>query len=445
MIDARPIHRPEDFAARRERVLAQLRQENAALVLFSGEGVTRSHDTEYPFRPSSDFYYLTGIVEPEVTLVLRPDQQDAFQLFVRPKDKAAEIWNGRRMGPQGALEQYRANKAYENRQFKKQLPKLLDGFEGVYLPLDAPSLLETRVRKACGQLRRGARHGQYAPQFWGDAGSLLAKERRVKDAAGIACLRRAVELSASAHRRAMKTTRPGVYEYQLEAELHFEYRRHGSSGPGYGSIVAGGDNATILHYVDNSDPLKAGDLVLIDSGAEWEYFSGDITRTFPVSGRFTPAQRELYEVVLAANEAGIEVCTVGGDQDEIHEVCVRTLVQGMLDMGLCRGSLDEVIENKEYQKYYMHRTGHWLGLDVHDPAPLAVRGVPVSFEEDMVVTVEPGIYISATDQDAPAELRGTGIRIEDDVRIAADGPDILSSGVPKTIAAIEDFMANNGQ
>lgn len=445
MFDTQPIHTPQDFADRRARVLERLRQENAALVLSSGHEVTRSNDTHYPFRPSSDFYYLTGISEPDATLILRPDQEDAFVLFVRPKDKMAEIWHGRRMGPQGAQAQFLADQAYPNPKFKKLLPKLLDGFEGVYLSLQSPTLLEARVRKACAQLNRGARHGQYAPQFWGDANALVAKERRIKDAAGIACLRRAVQLSAMGHRRAMQATRPGLYEHQLEAELHYEYRRHGSSGPGYGSIVAGGANATILHYVDNNAPLKEGQLVLIDSGAEWEFFSGDITRTFPVSGRFTPAQRDLYDIVLDANIQGIASCVVGGDQNEVHERCLRRLVEGLVDMGLCRGSVDEVIETKQYQDYYMHRTGHWLGLDVHDPAPSLVRGVPVTLAPDMVLTVEPGLYISENNEKAPQELRGTGIRIEDDIRVTPEGPENLSAGVPKSAAAIEDLMAANAE
>lgn len=442
MFDTQPIQTPQVFADRRARVLELLSQENAALVLESGQAVTRSHDTEYPFRPSSDFYYLTGITEPDATLILRPDQEDAFLLFVRPKDKMAEIWSGRRMGPQGARERYGADKAHPNPKFRKLLPKLLNGFEGVYLSLQSPTLLESRVRKACSQLTRGARHGQYAPQFWGDANALLGKERRIKDAAGIACLRRAVQLSAMGHRRAMKATRPGVYEHQLEAELHYEFRRNGSTGPGYGSIVAGGANATILHYVNNDAPLHDGDLVLIDAGAEWEFFSGDITRTFPVSGRYSPAQRDLYNLVLDANRLGIERCVVGSDQDQVHETCVRRLSQGLIDMGLCKGSLDEVIEDKLYRKYYMHGTGHWLGLDVHDPAPNAVRGVPVSFTPDMVITVEPGLYIAEDDESAPAELRGTGIRIEDDIRITAEGPENLSESVPKSAEAIEDFMAS---
>lgn len=443
MFDASPVQTAQVFADRRQRVLEHLRQENAALVLCSGHEVTRSHDTEYPFRPSSDFFYLTGITEPDATLVLRPDEDESFTLFVRPKDKMAEIWSGRRMGPAGALELHGADQAHPNPKFKKLLPKLLDGMEGVYLSLQQPTLLESRVRKACAELKRGAKVGRYAPQFWGDAGALLAKQRRIKDAAGIACLRRAVQLSAMGHRRAMAACKPGMYEHQLEAELHYEYRRHGSSGPGYGSIVAAGDNATILHYVNNDQPLQGGDLVLIDSGAEWEYFSGDITRTFPVSGRFTAAQRDLYDIVLDANRLGILAATVGSDLDQVHERCVRRLSEGLKDMGLCSGSLDEIIEKKLYKKYYMHGTGHWLGLDVHDPAPNAVRGVPVAFKPDMVITVEPGIYIAKDDECAPAELLGTGIRIEDDVRITEAGPEILSDEVPKSASEIEDFMAGH--
>lgn len=440
MFDPTPTHRPQDYAARRGALLDKLREQNAAMLLPGGQLQTRSNDTEFPFRPDSDFYFLSGMGEPGGILALNPQRDEAFTLFVRPRDAKAETWSGRRIGPAGAVQEYGADAAYPLSKFQSLLPAWLDGVERIYLPLQNKNPLERRIRRACNELRRQNRRGRQAPSLLAEAQDLLGDMRLIKDPAGLKALRQAVSLSAQGHIKAMQHCRPGGFEYEIEALLAYEFRRHGSSGPGYGSIVAGGDNATILHYVDNQAPLVEGQLLLIDAGAEWEYFSGDITRTFPISGRFSPAQRDLYEIVLRANEAGIAACEVGQNIDEVHQRCVRVLCEGLSELKLCSGSIDEIIESESYLRYYMHKTSHWLGLDVHDLGPYTRDGQAVPFAPDMVLTVEPALYIAQDDENAPAELRGTGIRIEDDIRITPDGPENFSQEVPKTVAGIEELM-----
>jgi Xaa-Pro aminopeptidase len=431
------------YAERRARIAATLRSESAALVLFGGALRTRSNDTEFRFRPDSDFHYLTGLEEPGAIMVLRPGagaDELKFTLFVRPRDRDAEIWSGRRIGPVGAIEHYGANEAYELRELDEQLPKLIDGCEQIYLPVGRWARLDAALRRAVTHLRRRNREGTTPPLRYGEVADLLGEDRLIKDQAALASLRRATEISAAGHVAAMRRTQPGVFEYEVEAVLEYEFRRRGSSGPGYGSIVGAGDNATILHYVDNRDQLREGDILLVDAGAEWDYFSGDITRSWPVSGRFTPEQRAVYEVVLAANLAGIAKSVVGSSIDAIHEACVEVLCEGLAQMGLLPGTATEIREQQLYRKFYMHRSGHWLGVDVHDAGRYTLGGKPRPLAAGHVLTVEPGIYIAADTKDVPEAFRGIGVRIEDDVLVRDEGPEVLTFGAPKGIAEIEAIV-----
>ncbi|MCA9661546.1 MAG: aminopeptidase P N-terminal domain-containing protein [Myxococcales bacterium] len=432
----------EAYRLRRQRV-AERMADDSALLLHGGLLRTRSNDTEFRFRPDSNFHYLSGLREPGALLLLRPGHDPEFTVFVRPRDPQAEIWTGRRIGPEGAIERYGADAAYPIDEASTHLRTLLDGVSTIYLPFGHDAGLEAMVHRTIDFLRKRNRYGEQAPEQLVDARALLGEDRLVKDAAALASLRRAVDVSARGHLAAIRATRPGLYEHELEALLEFHFRRLGSSGPGYGSIVGAGDNATILHYVDNDCRLEAGDLLLIDAGAEWDYFTGDITRTFPISGRFSPAQRDLYAIVLAANEAGIAASRVGSTIDGIYRVCLRTLLQGLRDLRLVDGEVDALLEDEStYSRYTCHRHSHWLGADVHDAGHYCLRRTPRPLKPGYVITVEPGLYIAKDDERAPPELRGVGIRVEDDVLIRDVGPEILSAAVPKAVAELEALIGS---
>lgn len=438
MVPFDPAVRTDVHAARRARIAARLG--DAALVLYGGELRTRSNDTEFRFRPDSDFHYLTGLREPGAVMVLRGHAEPRFVLFVRPRDAEAEVWSGRRVGPEGATARYGADAAHPLAELGEQLPKLLDGARAVHMPIGRWRALDTQVMRAIDHLRRRNRWGETPPDIIHDARTTLGEDRIFKDAGALAALRRAVEISVDAHLAAMAATKPGAWEYEIEALLEYEFRRKGAEGPSYGSIVGAGDNATILHYVENESQLHDGQLLLVDAGAEVDLFAADITRTMPVSGRFTPAQRDVYEIVLAANRAGIAQTTVGGDIDTIHRTCLRILCEGLRDLKLLDGDIDAALEQESYKKYYMHRTSHWLGADVHDAGFYTLSRQPRPLQPGFVLTVEPGLYIAADDERAPAELRGTGIRIEDDVLVRSEGPEVLTARAPKAIDDVEAAM-----
>ena len=433
--------RPDaDACAQRRRRIAAALGTDAALVLGGGELRSRSGDTEHRFRPDSDFYYLTGLAEPGAMMVLRPGQDPELALFVRPRDAEKEVWSGRRIGPEGATAAFGANKAFPLEELRKELPGLLDGVREVHVPLVGAAQRE--VVNAIEGLRRRNRYGTRPPEALVDARVIVGEDRIVKDDAALRSLRRAVEITVAGHLEAMQRVRPGMHEYEIEAIVEYAFRRRGSGGPGYGTIVGAGDNATILHYVDNDGPLRDGTLLLVDAGAEWDLHTGDLTRTYPVSGRFTPAQRDLYEIVLAANRAGIAATMVGNHIDAIHQTCLRVLVQGLLDIGLLEGSLDQLLEQEGYKKYYMHRTSHWLGADVHDAGWYCLQREPRPLRPGFVLTVEPGLYVAADDETAPPELRGTGIRIEDDVLVTELGPEVLTHAAPKAVSDLEAIIGS---
>ncbi len=435
-----PVTSPSDYRRRRQRVGQQIG--DGVLLLYGGNLRTRSNDTEYRFRPDSDFHYLTGLAEPGGVLVLRPGRDPETILFVRPRDAEAEVWSGRRVGPEGAIDRFGADAAHPLEELPAKLPELIDGAPVLHAPVGRYRGFDQRVLTAIDKLRRRNRWGETPPEGIMDARIVLGEDRMVKDDAAVRSLRHAVDLSAQAHVEAMGRVRPGMHEYEIEALIEYHFRRNGSGGSGYGSIVGGGDNATILHYVENTAPLVDGEILLVDAGCEWELFSGDITRSYPVNGKFTPAQRAVYDIVLEANETGVSDVTVDNDIDSIHHKCIRILCEGLRELGLVEGTVDEIFDEEKYERFYMHRTSHWLGADVHDAGKYTLERRPRPLRPGFVLTVEPGLYFSAADESIPPEFRGIGIRIEDDVLVTADGPDVLSHAVPKRPQDVESLVGS---
>ncbi|HEY8374828.1 MAG TPA: aminopeptidase P N-terminal domain-containing protein [Nannocystis sp.] len=433
-----PSPDPAACAARRARIVARL--EGAALVLGAGEAPIRSGDTHYRFRPDSNFYYLTGLWEPGCTLVLRPGREPCCTLFMPVQDERDVLYHGRRPGPDEVRAALGVDAVRPAPELSAELPGLLDGIDEVYLPFSTCPELQRAVFAAIERLRAGDRRGEVAPTCLRDARALLAEERLVKDEAALAALRRAIAISAAGHAAAMRATRPGRLELEIEAIVEHEFRRLGASGPGYETIVAAGPHACTLHYTAARGTLKDGDLLLVDAGAEWELFTGDITRTYPISGRFTPIQRQAYEIVLAANEAGIAAATVGASIDAVHMACLRVLCAGLRELGLLATDVEAAIAGELYRPYYPHKTSHWLGADVHDVGRYTVSGQPNPLRPGFVLTVEPGLYFPLEDERVPAGLRGVGIRIEDDVLVTAAGPEVLTAAVPKRADELEAIV-----
>lgn len=433
---------PEEFASRRRALMARVGAD-AAVIIPAAVHHRRNSDTEYRYRQDSDFYYLTGFAEPEALLVLLPGRADGeFVLLCRDRDRTMEIWNGYRAGPEGAVSDFAANQAFVIGDAATQLPALLAGRKRVYAPLATGTAFDAELTGWINAVRAQGRAGVEAPESLHAIDKALHPLRLIKSAAELAIMQAAADLSAEGHRRAMAVAKPGRYEYELEAELLHSFTRHGCSAPAYGSIVGGGANACILHYTENNAVLNDGDLVLIDAGGELAYYAADITRTFPVNGRFSAEQKALYEVVLAAQLAAIAVVQVGQSWQAPHAAAVRVLCQGLLTLGLLKGDLEAVIEAGDYRRFYMHRTGHWLGMDVHDVGDYRVDGEWRALAPGMVLTVEPGLYIAPDDDTVEARWRGIGIRIEDDVVVTDAGPHVLSAKAPKTIAEIEALVGS---
>jgi len=402
----------------------------------------RNRDSHYPYRYDSYFYYVTGFREPEAVLVLIAGDTPKSVLFCREKDFEREIWDGFRYGPESAKTEFGFDEAYPISQLDVLVPKLMANHSRLYYTLGSSSEWDTRLAGWINHLKSQARSGMHAPVEIIDLYSSIDDLRLIKTEYEIDTMRRAASISAAAHRRAMQETAPGVMEYALEAELLHEFYRHGSRAPAYTSIVAGGANACVLHYIENNAQLKDGDLVLIDAGCELEGYASDITRTFPVNGKFNAAQKDLYELVLAAQENAIDQIRPGSHWNAPHEAAVNVLVQGFIDLGLCKGSPASVLESGDYRRFYMHRTGHWLGLDVHDAGEYKQHdGSWRILEPGMTLTVEPGCYVRPAD-DVPEHFWNIGIRIEDDVLVTPQGCDVLTSEAPKSVADIEALMAH---
>jgi Xaa-Pro aminopeptidase len=431
----------EVFAERRKR-FAEAVGDGVAVIAANPES-TYSNDVEYEYRPNSDLYYLTGFREPGAVLVIAPKHPEhQYVLFVRPRDPEQEVWWGYRAGPEGACEIYGAQMAFNIDDLETHLPRYLDGAEPVYFRLNHRRDMDTVVLGAIETLRRQARIGKTAPTTIVEPGNLLHEMRLIKSAGDLEIQREAARISAEAHRAAMAAARPGVHEYELEAIIEYLFRSQGAFGPGYPSIVGSGPNACVLHYIDNDRRIEDGDLVLIDAGAEYRMWNADITRTFPVSGSFTAEQREIYSLVLEVQERTIAANRVGTSIDEIHQDVVRWLTEGMIELGLLSGSVDEAIEQETFKRYYMHRTSHWLGVDVHDVGTYRHGDGPRPLKPGMVLTVEPGLYIGPKDEEAPERWRGIGVRIEDDILVTEDAPEVLTSGVPKAIDEVEALVGS---
>jgi Xaa-Pro aminopeptidase len=424
-------------ATRRQR-LAALMGEGVALVATAPERL-RNRDSHYPYRFDSYFYYLTGFIEPEAVLVLVAGKAPKSILFCRHRDAEREIWDGFRYGPEAARERYGFDEAHSIGELDEVLPKLLEDQPVLYYPVGAEADWDARVMRWLNIVRAKSRAGIAAPERLHDVRALLDDMRLVKDAQELATMRRAARIAAAAHRRAMQAARPGRMEYEIEAELLHEFRRNGAQFPAYSPIVAAGAHSCVLHYVANDARMRDGDLLLIDAGCELDGYASDITRTFPVNGRFSGAQREVYELVLAAQRAAMAKVRSGNLWNEPHDAAVRVLAQGMLDLKLVPGSLDEVLEKETYKRFYMHRTGHWLGLDVHDAGEYKRQGNWRRLAPGMALTVEPGLYIRAAD-DVPERLRDIGVRIEDDVVVTAGECEVITAEAPKLVDDIEALM-----
>jgi len=428
--------RAEIFKQRRARFMAEIGA--AAAILPSAPVAVRSNDVEFVYRQDNDFFYLTGFAEPESVALFAPGHKDGeFVMFVRPRDRERETWTGRRAGVEGAMLDYGADKAYVADELDRVLPRYLEGVERVYYPLGNNERMNARVL----ELMRGAqairpRTGS-GPIAMLDPRELIHEARLKKRPEELDAMRRAVAISCEAHKDAMRRARGGMMEWEIEALVDYAFRSRGAAGPSYPSIIASGPNAATLHYIQNDRQMQSGDLLLIDAGCEVDFYASDVTRTFPVGARFNPAQRALYSVVLEAQRRGIESIKPGVRFDDVHEAALRVLVEGMIDLGLVKGPLNDAIASAAYRRYYMHRTSHWLGMDVHDVGLYRVGGGSRALEPSMVLTVEPGIYISPDDESAPESMRGVGIRIEDDVLVTAEGHEVLTAAIPKTIEEVE--------
>ena len=432
----------QEFARRRKALMEHMAPNTIAIIPTAPE-VTRNRDAHYPYRPESDFYYLSGFDEPEAVLVLVPGREHGeVVLFCREKDKDKEIWDGYRSGPEGAIAKFGADDAFPVEDMDEILPGLLEGRQTVFYSMGRDADFDRQVMEWVNAIRSNIRSGAMPPGEFVDLDHMLHDLRLVKSSGEIKLMRRAGEISAQAHVRAMKFCHPGVYEYQLEAEILHHFGMEGARWPAYSTIVGAGANGCILHYIENNKKVAKDDLVLIDAGCELDYYAADITRTFPASGKFSEAQAQLYQVVLDAQYAAMAQTVAGNHWDQPHEAAVLVIAQGLLDLGLLTGELDEVIQSGRYRRFYMHRTGHWLGMDVHDVGDYKVDGQWRQLEAGMVLTIEPGIYVAPDDDTVDEKWRGIGIRIEDDVVVTKEGPcEVLTADVPKEIADIEALMS----
>ncbi|NIR59374.1 MAG: Xaa-Pro aminopeptidase [Gammaproteobacteria bacterium] len=430
---------PKEFGKRRRQLMRMMGEGGIAVVPAAPERI-RNRDVHYPYRQDSDFYYLTGFPEPEAVAVLVPGRkQGEYILFCRERDPAMETWSGARAGQEGAIERYGADDAFPVTDIDDILPGLLENRDRVYYTMGAYPDFDQRVIGWVNQVRGKARAGAHAPGEFVSLEHLLHDMRLYKSRAEIAAMRQAMSVTHEAHRRAMQICRPGMAEYEIEAELVHTYRRHGCE-PAYPPIVGGGANSCVLHYITNRDTLNDGDVLLIDAGAEYDYYASDVTRTLPVNGRFTKAQSAIYEVVLAAQAAAIDEVRPGNHWSDPHDAAVRALTEGLVEHGLLKGRSAKLVRDEAYRRFFMHRTGHWLGMDVHDVGEYKVDGEWRELEPGMTLTVEPGLYIPAHSKGVAKRWWNIGVRIEDDVLVTRDGPEVLSAGIPKEIDEIEALM-----
>lgn len=428
--------------ARRRRQLMRMAGNEAIVIVAAAPERVRNNDAHYPYRQDSDFHYLTGFGEPDAVLVLVPGRAASESiLFCRERDADRERWDGPRVGTDGAVSALGMDDAFPIDDIDDILPGLIEGRTRVYYHFGRDTEFDLKLIGWVNRVRAMVRHGARPPHEFVALSHLLHDLRLYKSRGELRLMRKSARIAAEAHVRAMRATRPGMNEHEVEAELLHTFRRH-DSVPSYEPIVGGGANACVLHYRANNAPLRDGDLLLIDAGAEYRCYASDITRTFPVNGRYSPEQRALYDIVLAAQLAAIDQVRAGQSFDAYHEAAVRVITRGLCKLGLLDGSVEKNLREHGYRKFYMHKTGHWLGLDVHDVGDYRVDGEFRVLEPGMVVTVEPGLYIPADSKGVPARYRGIGIRIEDDIVVTRGDPDVLSSGVPKDPDEIEQLMAS---
>lgn len=427
------------FAQRRRQIMKMM-GDNAIAILPAAPVLVRNRDVEYSFRQDSDFYYLSGFPEPEAVIVLIPGRpQGEYILFCRERDKLKETWNGYRYGPEGAVAHFAADDAYPVDDMEDILPGLMEHSERVYYTIGLNPEFDKHVLNCVNSLRKASRGGVHAPYEFVSLEYLLHDMRLFKGREELRLMRKAAKISVQAHINAMRACKPGVGEYALEAEILYEFNRNGA-GWAYPSIVGGGANSCILHYTENNRLLKDGDVVLIDAGAEYDGYAADITRTFPVNGRYSPPQKEIYDLVLEAQEAAFKTLKPGNHWNDPHHAVVKTLTKGMVELGLLKGKPTQLIKDGAYTQYYMHRTGHWLGMDVHDVGDYKVDDEWRLLEKGMTLTVEPGLYIPAGSRGAK-RWANIGVRIEDDIAITADGFELLSKGLPRSTEEVEAVMS----
>ncbi len=431
---------PKEFARRRKQLMRMMGPDAIAILPTNPEQ-PRNRDVDFPFRPDSDFYYLTGFAEPEAVMVLAPGREHGeYLLFCRDRDLKMETWHGRRAGPEGAVESFGADDAFPVQDINEILPGLLESRERVFYTMGPAPEFDRQLIGWVNRIRRQSRAGKHAPDEFISLEHFVHDMRLYKSRAEIRAMRQAANIAARAHKRAMRICEPGMMEYELEAEFLHEFRKAGGE-PAYPSIVGGGENACILHYTENNAQLSAGDMLLIDAGAEHEYYASDVTRSFPVNGRFSKTQRAIYQLVLDAQLAAIEEVYPGNTWNAPHDAAVKVITRGLVKLGLLKGRTPTLIKEKAYHRFYMHRTGHWLGMDVHDVGDYKVGGEWRVLEPGMVLTVEPGLYIPARSKGVTRKWWNIGVRIEDDVLVTRDGYDVLSKNVPKEIDEIEALMA----
>ncbi|WP_122427976.1 Xaa-Pro aminopeptidase [Pseudomonas viridiflava] len=436
------IHIPKaEYARRRKALMAQM-EPNSIAILPAAAVAIRNRDVEHVYRQDSDFQYLSGFPEPEAVVVLIPGREyGEYVLFCRERNAERELWEGLRAGQEGAIRDFGADDAFPISDIDDILPGLIEGRDRVYSAMGSNPEFDRHLMEWINVIRSKAHLGAQPPNEFVALDHLLHDMRLYKSAAEIKVMRGAAQISARAHVRAMQACRAGLHEFSLEAELDYEFRKGGAKMPAYGSIVASGRNACILHYQQNDAALKNGDLVLIDAGCEIDCYASDITRTFPVSGTFSPEQKAIYELVLKSQYAAFEAIGPGKHWNQAHEATVQVITAGLVELGLLQGDVNQLIEDEAYKAFYMHRAGHWLGMDVHDVGEYKVGGEWRVLEVGMALTVEPGIYVSPDNLNVAKKWRGIGVRIEDDVVVTKKGCEVLSGDVPKTVAEIEALMA----
>jgi len=431
---------PEIYAARRAEYMRRLGPDAVAVVRSLPEHL-RNGDAHHRFRQHSDLFYLTGFAEPDATLILRPGDPDSsgdrVVMFVRARDPEMETWDGRRAGVDGAKQRFGADAAYPASELHDRLAAMIANHDELHYSLGLDDDMDRALATTIARLRKQERRGKRPPRAVVDPRAVLHEMRLRKSPEELTALRKAAAITVEAHVAAMQAGRPGTFEHELEAIIDYTFRRRGGNGPGYNTIVGAGENGTILHYIENNCAVADGDLVLVDAGCEYGYYTADITRTWPASGRFSAPQRRIYDLVLDVQKEAIASVRPGVTLDGIHQHCVRRLTEGMIALNLLEGSVDDRIADQSYKRFYMHGTSHWLGLDVHDVGAYTERGTPRALEPGMVITVEPGFYVSVDAHGAPDALRGLGVRIEDDILVTTDGHENLTAACPKEVADLE--------